>query len=129
MMASRPADPREAVTAMLSTVFTPGWIAAHPEVVAQALQPPQIPAFAQRLHYMASEGHDSWDLLPTIKAPTLVIHGSDDRLNPTANAYLLAERIPRAELYIVEGGRHGYYAEFREEASRVVNEFLARPPL
>ncbi|HEY6540569.1 MAG TPA: alpha/beta fold hydrolase [Ktedonobacteraceae bacterium] len=126
VMANRPADPREAMTTMLNTIYTPDWIAAHPEVITQALQTPQIPAYAQRLHYLASEGHDSWDLLPTIKAPTLVIHGSDDRVNPTANAYLLAERIPGAELYIVEGGRHGYFVEFREEASRVVNDFLAR---
>jgi hypothetical protein len=46
-----------------------------------------------------------------------------------ANAYLLAERIPGAELCIVEGGRHGYFVEFREEASRVVNDFLACHPL
>ena len=57
----------------------------------------------ERLHHLASEGHDAWDQLPTIAAPTLVIHGSDDRLNPTANAPLLAERISGAELYIVLG--------------------------
>jgi pimeloyl-ACP methyl ester carboxylesterase len=77
----------------------------------------------------ASAEHDSWDLLPTMSSPTLVIHGSEDQLNPTANAYLLAERIPGAELSLVKGGRHGYLAEFREEISRVVNGFLARHPL
>jgi 3-oxoadipate enol-lactonase len=58
-----------------------------------------------------------------------VIHGSEDQMNPPANASLLAERIPDAQLYIIKGGRHGYTLEFREEASRVVNEFLARYPL
>lgn len=128
IMANRPADPQEAMDALLSMMCSPAWIAAHPEYLErmreQALHP--IPAYAQRLHYLASEGHDAWDLLPTIKAPTLVIHGSEDVVNPTANAYLLAERIPGAELYIVTGGRHGYFIEFREEPSRVVNEFLAR---
>lgn len=128
-MANRPADPQVAMNAMLETIFTPTWIAAHPEYVAAMVQRQPIPVYAQRLHYQASEGHDSWDLLPTISAPTLVIHGSDDKVNPTANAYLLAERIPHAELYIVKGGRHGYFLEFREEANRVVNEFLARHPL
>src|SRR5262249_15655553 len=88
-----------------------------------------LPAYALRLHYQASEGYDAWDLLPGIKAPTLVIHGSEDVVNMTANAYLLAERIPGAELYIVQGGRHGYASEFREEASRVVLDFLIRHPL
>jgi hypothetical protein len=30
---------------------------------------------------------------------------------------------------MVEGGRHGYFIEFREEASTTVLDFLARHPL
>ncbi|MEJ5221513.1 MAG: alpha/beta hydrolase [Tepidiforma sp.] len=56
----------------------------------------------------------------------LVIHGTEDRINPTANAALLAGRIPGAELYLVEGGRHGYFIEFREEAGAAVMGFLER---
>jgi len=122
-------DPGAAMATLLNTIVSPQWLDAHPEYLAQMSAQKPIPSYAQRLHYLASEGHDSWDLLPTIKAPTLVIHGSEDVVNPTANAPLLAERIPNAELYIVKGGRHGYFVEFREEASRVVNEFLARHPL
>lgn len=131
MMRNPPADFETAMTAMLSTMFSPAWVAVHSAELAQFLQSPPhpIPAYAQRLHYLASEGHDAWDLLPTVSAPTLVIHGSEDVVNPTANAYLLAKGIPHAELYIVEGGRHGYFIEFREEAGRVVNEFLGRHPL
>jgi pimeloyl-ACP methyl ester carboxylesterase len=129
-MANLSANLEEALKMLLDALYTPAWVAAHyTEIVQQMMQRPPIPAYAQKLHYQASEGHDAWDLLPTIKAPTLVIHGSEDRVNPTANAYLLAERIPGAELYIVEGGRHGYFIEFREEADRVVNDFLARHPL
>src|SRR6185312_5806536 len=128
-MANQSIDPEAARNALLELMYSPAWIAANPEFIAQTLSQPPIPAYAQKLHYLASEGHDSWDLLPSITAPTLVIHGSEDRVNPTANAYLLAERIPHAELYIVKGGRHVYFVEFREEASRVVLEFLARHPL
>lgn len=128
LMTSRSDDPDTAM-ALLETVFSPAWIAAHLDEIRQTWERPPIPEYAQRLHYLASEGHDTWDLLPTISAPTLVIHGSEDRLNPTENAYLLAERIPNAELYIVAGGRHGYFVEYHEEASRVVNAFLARHPL
>lgn len=124
-------DPEASMQVMLEAVLSPGWLKAHPDYVVQMAKGPQypVPPYALRLHYLASEGHDAWDLLPIIKAPTLVIHGSDDRVNPTANAPLLASRIPNAELYIVQGGRHGYFLEFREEASRVVNDFLARHPL
>ena len=104
-MAKRPTDPQEAMNALLGMMCSPAWIAAHPDYLERmrerALHP--LPAYAQRLHYLASEGHDAWDLLPTIKAPTLVIHGSQDVVNPTANAPLLAQRIPGAELYIVAG--------------------------
>jgi pimeloyl-ACP methyl ester carboxylesterase len=130
-MANRPKDPEEAMQFLLEQMVSPEWAAAHPEYVAErrerALHP--IPAFAQKLHYPASEGHDSWDLLPTITAPTLVIHGTNDWINPTANGPLLASRIPGAELHMVEGGRHGYFIEFREEASTTVLDFLARHPL
>jgi len=130
-MTNRPADPEAAMAFFIEMMVTPSWAAAHLEFVSavreQYAHP--IPAYAQRLHYLASEGHDTWDLLPRIKTPTLVIHGSDDPLNPTANAPLLAERIPGAELHIVRGGRHGYFIEFSDEASRVVKDFLARHPL
>jgi pimeloyl-ACP methyl ester carboxylesterase len=124
--------PRPTIASPRSYIlYSPAWVEGHPDLVAalreRKAQP--IPVYAERLHYLASEGHDAWDQLPSIAAPTLVIHGSDDRLNPTANAPLLAERISGAELYIVQGGRHYYFEEFREEASRVVLGFLARHPL
>ncbi|HEX6479476.1 MAG TPA: alpha/beta fold hydrolase [Ktedonobacteraceae bacterium] len=124
-----PTDPQEALKAIGALFLSPTWIETHPEIVKEMLQAPPIPEYARILHYQASEGHDSWDLLPTISTPTLVIHGSEDQMNPVANASLLAGRIPGAQLYIIKDGRHGYTLEFRKEASRVVNEFLARYPL
>jgi pimeloyl-ACP methyl ester carboxylesterase len=123
-----PTDPQEAFEKLGALFFSPAWIAMHLEVVEGMFQIPPNPRYA-RMHSQASEEHDSWDLLPTISSPTLVIHGSEDQLTPTANAYLLAERITGAELHVVKSGRHGYLVEFREEASRVVNEFLARHSL
>ena len=115
---------------MLTAMYSPGWSATHlGQLRRWASRKHPIPEYARRLHYLASEGHDAWDLLPTITAPTLVIHGGDDRVNPTANARLLAERIPGAELCIIPGGRHGYFVEYRAEASRAVLDFLRRHPL
>jgi pimeloyl-ACP methyl ester carboxylesterase len=120
-----PTDPQEALKAMGALFLSPAWIEEHLDTI-KALFQTTIPEHTRTLHYLASEGHDSWDLLPTIIAPTLVMHGSEDLMNPTANADLLAERIPGAEKYIVEHGRHSYMIEFREESSRVVKAFLAR---
>ena len=73
--------------------------------------------------------HDTWDVLPAISVPTLVIHGDADLLVPTENSKLLAERIPGAELHIITGARHVYFWDHGDEASRVVREFLERHPL
>lgn len=94
------------------------WELAHP-----------VPPYARRLHYLASEGHDAWESLPRITAPALVLHGSDDEMNATANAPLLAGRIPGAELHIIQGARHVYFWDHGDEANRVVGEFLSRHPL
>lgn len=108
-------------------IASPEFLAAHPEATAFVQGP--MPAHARRGHYQASAGHDTWDLLPRVAAPTLVVHGGEDRLNPTGNAPLMAERMPGAEVVIIPGARHGYVEEFREEVDRIVVEFLRRHPL
>ena len=80
---------------------------------------------ARRAHRRASARHDAWSELPTIAAPTLVLHGTADRLTPSANGERLAERIPGADLRLFGGARHAYFLERRREASAAVVEFLA----
>lgn len=61
----------------------------------------------------------------SITAPTLVVHGTDDIFNPTANAPLITERIPGARMHLIEGARHGYFEEFRAVATPLVTDFLS----
>lgn len=77
-----------------------------------------------RAHLRVSGRHDAWDLLPGIEAPTLVLHGTDDRMVPTANAPLLAERIPGALLHLHDGGRHGFFEESATDVTPLVRDFL-----
>jgi pimeloyl-ACP methyl ester carboxylesterase len=119
---------QEAARLVISTVFSSGWMATHLEVL-HAMQERAIPPYAQALHFQCSEGHDAWASLPTIKNPTLVMHGSADRLNPTANAPLLASAIPSAELRLIDGGLHGAYLERADECNAIVLDFLARHPI
>lgn len=101
-------------------LYSAEFAATHPE----CLEPAPTPAFARRLHYLASEAHDTWELLPQITAPTLIVHGDADRINPPENARLLAARIPHAHLQWIEGGRHGYVDEHLQEACDIVSAFL-----
>ncbi|TDD51538.1 alpha/beta fold hydrolase [Nonomuraea terrae] len=117
-------DRAAATRALLELMYTPAWLAAHPGPY-HTVGDPRMPAYARRRHLAASAGHDSWDALPAVTAPTLVVHGTDDVFNPAANAPLLAERIPGASLRMIDGARHAYFEEFREVASPLVLEFLA----
>ncbi|WP_394367710.1 alpha/beta fold hydrolase [Nonomuraea phyllanthi] len=118
-------DRTAAERALLELMYTPGWLATHPGPY-HTVGDPGMPSYARRRHLAASAGHDSWDALPSIVAPTLVVHGTDDVFNPAANAPLLAGRIPGAGLRMIEGARHAYFEEFRQVASPLVVEFLTR---
>ena len=103
-------------------LYSAAFAATHPE----CLEPAPTPAFARRLHYLASEAHDTWELLPQITAPTLILHGDADRINPPENARLLATHIPHAHLHWIKDGRHGYVDEHLQAACDIVSAFLHR---
>lgn len=77
-----------------------------------------------RAHLKVSADHDAWARLPEITAPTLVLHGTDDRMVPTANAPLIADRVPGSVLELHEGGRHGFFEEFADTVTPLVLDFL-----
>jgi pimeloyl-ACP methyl ester carboxylesterase len=116
-------QPGAARQALLELMYTPQWLASHPGP-HHTLGDLGMPAHARRHHLAASNRHHAWDLLPDIGAPTQVVHGSDDLLNPTASAPLLAGRIPDARLRLIPGARHAYFEEFRTHASPLVLDFL-----
>ncbi|MGH7722023.1 MAG: alpha/beta fold hydrolase [Candidatus Dormibacteria bacterium] len=99
--------------------------AEHPEFIEQqvrdrARRPVSPRAFQAQL--AASRGHDVWDQLPSIMAPTLVVHGAEDAVMPPGNARLLCERIPKAVLEVVEGAGH---LVFHEQPGRVADAVTA----
>jgi fermentation-respiration switch protein FrsA (DUF1100 family) len=53
-----------------------------------------------------------------------VIHGSDDRLVPVANARALARAVPRSRLRVLEGAGHLVFIEEAEEVNEEVVSFL-----
>ncbi|MFI7082605.1 alpha/beta fold hydrolase [Streptomyces anulatus] len=120
-------QPGAARHALLELMYTPGWLAANPGPY-RTLGDPRMPAHARRRHLVAGNQHDAWQLLPGIGAPTLVVHGADDLLNPAANAPLLADRIPGARLHLIPGARHAYFEENRAVASPLVLDFLTTVP-
>lgn len=60
-----------------------------------------------------------------IGAPTLVLHGAEDRYVPPSNARALAGAIPNARPRVLEGAGHLVFIERAEEVNREVSGFLA----
>lgn len=70
----------------------------------------------------------SYDRLPRIQVPTLVIHGETDRLVPPGNAKVIAERIPGARLVLIPRASHLFVTDQPEAAHAAILEFLGRHP-
>jgi 3-oxoadipate enol-lactonase len=109
--------------------YARGYPDQHPEEVADDLRvtraQPHHPEGARR-QWEAMVAWDSFERLPAISVPTLVLHGTDDRVIAPANAEILAGRIPRAELVWLEGAGHVYTWEQPERSDRAVLEFVRR---
>ena len=90
------------------------------EDIRRRLEHP-FPEQAYRAQIVAATLHNTFRRLKQIEAPTLVVHGREDRVVPVANAQILAERIPRARLRILEQAGHLYSTEQPE-----VDEEIAR---
>lgn len=113
----------------LSVIVSQEFIDKNPDVVQQIIakgteHPTPLHGYIRQ--QQATIGFDTYELLPEIKMPTLVIAGDADCLIPVENSRLLASRIPRAELVILEGMGHGFFFEAENETNRVVLNFVRR---
>ncbi len=106
-------------------VFSAAFRAAHPRALDEyrarnlQLDPDVIQAVMRGL--MA---FDLRDRLPAVRAPTLVIVGSDDRLTPRVQAEFLHRTIQGSRLEVIEGAGHIPHLEQPDVFVRLVDEFL-----
>ncbi len=89
--------------------------------------PPTLPALARQ--FAAIQSFDTYERLPQVAAPTLVIHGNRDVLIPVENADILRGRIAGAESRIIDNVGHMFFWEKPEEAAAAVTGFLASVPV
>lgn len=121
-------DPQMWVDRLLPIVFPPEWIAANPGVrdmlvMLAPLLPPSPPETAQSA-LAGMFGWSTYDRLPQITAPTLIIHGDRDVIIPVENAHVLHERIPGSALHIITGAGHGYPAQDPVGVHQLVTDFF-----
>jgi pimeloyl-ACP methyl ester carboxylesterase len=65
--------------------------------------------------------------LAGITQPVLVANGDNDRMIPTSNTHLLAERLPDAKLRIYPDAGHGFLFQYPAEFAAEVDAFLSWP--
>jgi len=120
----------EALEMQQRAVFCEDTVSRRPEVIRkfrEARSRYPMPPHAFACQVAAVMGHDTWARLPSVRIPTLVLTGRDDRLVPPANSSLIAERIPAAVLRELPGG-HLFFAEYPDEFNRGVIGFVEAHP-
>jgi pimeloyl-ACP methyl ester carboxylesterase len=93
------------------------------EVYAYRLErAPSVAAWQAQLG--ASRGHDAYERIAAISAPTLVIHALADTVIDARNGELLAERIPGARIERVPDRGHLVMWQEGERLMPIVRDFL-----
>ena len=94
------------------------------EAMAAALP---VPRRTIELQIAAIAGHDTQDRLTGIAAPTLVVHGTEDKVLPVDNGHLIGSRLPGARLKILEDTGHLFWWEHPERAAALLREHALTP--
>lgn len=126
---TQPMSAEERGRALAEAAFSKGYLAQHPEVVSAMVesrrQRPLDPmALGHRMKAISE--HDAYDRLPQIGCPTLVITGKEDALVPWENSRILAQRIPGAELTLLEPAGHCFWLEQPEASVDAISRFLEK---
>jgi len=90
-------------------------VAAAPEMAAQLLA-----------HTWAM---DVRDLLPQIRAPTLVAHNRDDQTIPWTAGQEIADLVPGAELHLFEGNEHDPFIRDSGSVVEAILDFVGGRPI
>ena len=111
-------SPEGAVRRGLKAATSARYRAEHPGefdriVRARLAFSPSLSSYLRQAR--AGANFDASGRVRGIDAPTLVIHGSDDRLVPVANARALARAVPRSRLRVLDGAGHLVFIERAED--------------
>ena len=119
--------PQEQGMRFISTLFPPDWLRNNGVRIKEVFFRPMGKTPSEILAKQ-STAIGSWkgicDRLPEINAPTLVIAGAEDALVPPQNARYLTEKIPKAQLFLFEGGGHGLMFQYPDKFSVKAIDFL-----
>jgi len=122
-------DVQQAALAMTKVAVTPWFMQKRMNILLElnqlsAQHPTPKHGMVQQMQ--AILGHDTYERLPQIKVPTLVITGKEDGLVPPENSVTLAQRIPNADLVLLSNASHLFNIELPEATAEAVTGFIQR---
>ncbi len=101
-----------------------GWSAGEPARRYAALIRESLAPESAKAAYEAIRAFDVTDLLPKVRAPTLVLDRRQARSDQVGISRRLASRIPDARLVAVEGESLCMFMDETEAVTRAIHEFL-----
>lgn len=108
--------------------FSPEFASDHPDVVdavRDRLQRNDVSAYADAYEVFATADAELVHLVPFIRAPTLVVTGSDDARSTPAMAAMLGAALPAAAVHVIEGVRHLTPLECPQTVAGLIESFLS----
>jgi 3-oxoadipate enol-lactonase len=122
-------DQERVFRAMYELNLSPGFRAEESRCADFTAMARALPAPRETigLQVQAIMGHDTQDRLPALDLPTLVIHGTVDRVLGYPNGPLIASRIPGARLETYEDVGHMFWWEQPERTAELLREHALAP--
>ncbi len=124
-------EPATALRQLIENSLADSTVRRRPELIEEVYRyriahPPALPGWQAQA--AAGATFDALDRLEAIRAPTLVLHGTDDHVIDVRNAELLARRIDGARVELVPDAGHLFFWEEPERFAASVLGFLAESP-
>lgn len=110
--------------AMYELNLSPGFRAEESRFGAFTTMAGELPSPRETiaLQLQAIMGHDTSDRLPGLTVPTMVIHGTVDRVLGVANGRQIASLVPGSRLEIYEDVGHMFWWEQPERSAGLIRE-------
>jgi 3-oxoadipate enol-lactonase len=108
--------------AMWELNLSPGFRAEenrYEQFAAMAREMP-VPRRIVELQLQAIVAHDTNVRLPELAIPTLVVHGTEDRILPVANGRLIASLLPDPGIEILDGIGHLFWWEQPQRSAELI---------
>lgn len=121
------ADERETIRHRMQPAVTDGFFQENPKLVERIVDwrlRNDANDEAREAQAAAVGAFDVSGSLSQISMPTLILHGTADKVVPISNGELLAEKLPNATFERVQGGSHLFFIERRGEINERLRAFL-----